>query len=77
MNILGLLDKSLEKEDIIEVKISPLIKAECLCDSEVKVIQSCPTLFNPMDYTVHGILQARTLESVAFPFFRGSSQPRD
>ena len=61
MNILGLLDKSLEKEDIIEVKISPLIKAECQCDSEVKVIQSCPTLFNPMDYTVHGILQARTL----------------
>ena len=30
-----------------------------------------------MDYTVHGILQARTLEWVAFPFSRGSSQPRD
>jgi len=29
-----------------------------------------------MDYTVHGILQARLLEWVAFPFFRGSSQPR-
>ena len=28
-------------------------------------------------YTVHGILQARTLEWVAFPFSRGSSQPRD
>ena len=27
--------------------------------SEVKVAQSCPTLCNPMDYTVHGILQAR------------------
>ena len=26
--------------------------------SEVKVAQSCPTLCNPMDYTVHGILQA-------------------
>ena len=28
-------------------------------------------------YRVHGILQARILEWVAFPFFRGSSQPRD
>ena len=30
-----------------------------------------------MDYTVHGILQARILEWVAFPFSRVSSQPRD
>ena len=30
-----------------------------------------------MDYTVHGMLQARILERVAFPFSRGSSQPRD
>ena len=30
-----------------------------------------------MDYTVHGILQARKLEWVAFSFVRGSSQPRD
>ena len=29
------------------------------------------------DYTVHGILQARILERVAFPFSPGSSQPRD
>ena len=29
-----------------------------------------------MDYILHGILQARTLEWVAFPFSRGSSQPR-
>ena len=47
--------------------------------SEVKVTQSCPTLvlFDSMDYTVHGILQARILEWVAFPFSRGSFQPRD
>ena len=32
---------------------------------------------NPMDYTVHEILQARILEWVAFPFSRGSSQLRD
>ena len=30
---------------------------------------------DPMDYTVHGILQARILEWVAIPFFRRSSQP--
>ena len=30
-----------------------------------------------MDYTVHEILQARILEWVAFPYSRGSSQPRD
>ena len=34
-------------------------------------------LCNPMDYRVHGILQARILEWVAFLFSRGSSQPRD
>ena len=44
---------------------------------KVKVAQSCLTLCNPMDYTVHGILQARIPEWVAFPFSRGSSQPRD
>ena len=44
---------------------------------EVKVAQSCPTLWDPMDHTVHGILQAKILEWVAFPFSRGFSQPRD
>ena len=36
-----------------------------------KATQSCPTLCDPVDYTVHGILQARILEWVAFPFSRG------
>ena len=44
---------------------------------KVKVAQLCPTLCDPMNYTVRGILQARSLEWVAFPFSRGSSQPRD
>ena len=44
---------------------------------KVKVAQSCPTLCDPVDYRVNGILQARTLERVALPFSRGSSQPRD
>ena len=44
---------------------------------KVKVAQLCPILCDPMDYIVHGILQARIPEWVAFPFSRGSSQPRD
>ena len=35
--------------------------------SEVKVAQLCPTIRNPMDYTVQGILQARILKCIAFP----------
>ena len=46
------------------------------------VIQSCPTLCDPMDCSlpgssVHGVLQARILEWVAMPSSRGSSQPKD
>ena len=44
---------------------------------KVKVTQSCPILCHPMDCTVCGIPQARILEWVAFPFSRGSFQPRD
>ena len=49
----------------------------CMCS----VAQSCPTLCDLMDCSppgssVHGILQARILEWVATPSFRGSSQPR-
>ena len=42
--------------------------------------ESCcvvPNSCDPMDYAVHGILQARILEWVNFPVSRGSSQPRD
>ena len=51
----------------------------CVC---AELLQSCPTLCNPMNYSlpgcsVHGILQARVLEWVAMPSSRGSSQPRD
>ena len=44
---------------------------------KMKVAQSCLTFCDPMDYTVHGILQAKILKWVAFHFSRGSSQPRD
>ena len=35
---------------------------------KVKVAVSCPSVCDPMDYTFHGILQARILEWVVFPF---------
>ena len=41
----------------------------------MEVTQSCLTLETPR--TIHRILQARIPEWVAFPFFRGSSKPRD
>ena len=42
---------------------------------KVKVAHLCPILGNPMDYTVHGILQARILEWLLFPSPGESSQP--
>ena len=44
-------------------------------ESESRSVMSA--LCDPMDYTVHGILQPGILEWVDFPFSRGSSQPRD
>ena len=51
-------------------------------ESESEVAQLCPTHCDSMDrslpgFSIHGIFQARILEWVAFPFSRGSSQPRD
>ena len=50
----------------------------CVCETVSSVISVC----NPMDCnllgsSVHGILQARILEWVATPSFRGSSWPKD
>ena len=39
----------------------------------MKVAQLCLILCNPMDCIIHGILQARILEWVAYPFSSGSS----
>ena len=46
---------------------------ECECERENEVVQSCPTLCNPMDCSlpgssIHGISQARVLEWVAIAF---------
>ena len=45
--------------------------------SKMKVAQSCPTLCDSTNYAVHEIFHAIILKWVAFPFTRGSSQPRD
>ena len=55
------------------------INLMCVC---AKLLQSCPTLCNPVDCSlpgssVHGILQARILEWVAMPSSRASSRARD
>ena len=55
---------------------SPTLQADFTV-SKVKVALSCQILCDPKHYTVHGIFQARILEWAAFPFSRGSSQPRD
>ena len=44
---------------------------------KVKVTQLCPAFCDPMDYTVHGILQAKILEWVAIPFSRGTFPTQD
>ena len=75
----------------IDESFSTCLKSEsesCSAAAAAKSRQSCPTLCDPIGsvvsnsvtpwgYTVYGILQDRIVEWVAFPFSRGSSQPRD
>ena len=64
----------LTKVHLVKTMDFPVVMYGC---EKVKVTQSCQTLCNPMDYTVLGIFQARILEWIAFPFSKGSFQPRD
>ena len=57
--------------------IKSTLSARYIAKVKVKVAQSYLTLCDPLDYTVHGILQARILEWLAFPFYKESSQLRD
>ena len=56
---------------------NPTLFAEPTVKHEVKVTQSCPTLCDPVDYIQSMGFSRPILEWVAFPFSRGSSQPRD
>ena len=58
------------------------VKSLKITEVKVLVAQSYLTLRDPMDcsltgFSVHGILQAITLQWVAIPFSRGSSRTRD
>ena len=73
-----------EEKEIKGIQIGKEEVKLLLCADDMNqfssVAQSCPTLCDPMDCSlpgssVHGILQARILEWVAFPFSRESSQP--
>ena len=62
------------RTQIMKLALTHLFTSPCV---KVKVAHSCLSLCNPMDYTVHEILQARIPHWVALPFSRWSSQPRD
>ena len=47
---------------------------ELILAYQVTVTQLYPTLCDPINYTVYGILQARILKWVAFPFSRDQTQ---
>ena len=73
-----LINKGMDKEVVVQIYNGMSLNHAVLC----LFAQSCPTLFNPIDYsppgsTVQGILQARILEWVVMPSSIGSSQSRD
>ena len=82
-----LIIKSLKWRDILlfiyllNPFLSPKTSSPTLCVyvSGAKSSQSLcdPTDCSPPGFSVHGIVQARILEWIAFPFSRESSQPRD
>ena len=61
--------------------VKPSFKLKMCAHVSARSLQSCLTLYNPMDYSspgssVHGIFHARILEWVAMPSSRGSSRLR-
>ena len=68
------------QNSVLTLVLRPVTAHVCM---HPKSLQSCLTLFDLiMDCSlpgsfVHGILQARILEWVTIPSFKGSSQPRD
>ena len=74
----GTMDGSkLGKENIKAIYCHLAYFTSMQSESESEGRSVCLTLGDPMNYTVHGNLQARIPEWVALPFPRESSQPRD
>ena len=68
---MGNLGKAMEGLGKLEGEVREMVRVRW--GAAAKSLQSCPTLCNPMDcslpgFSVHGILQARTLEWVAIFF---------
>ena len=68
-------------EDLLDPGIkpgSPALQGDSLptelSGKPMKVTQSCPTVCDPMNYTVHGVPQDRILEWAAYPFSRIASK---
>ena len=69
-------------KDIVKnaLQVSSWEKLCIIIKNESEVAQSCPTLCDPMDYSlpgssIHWISQARILEQIVISFSRGSSRP--
>ena len=78
----GTSDKEFKKFVMVLLPGSHYINLHLCVWVTAKSLQSCLTLCDPMDcslpgFSLHGILQARILESVAMPSSRGSSQARN
>ena len=54
-----------------------VLRLKCVCPGQVERERRSVMSDSLRPHTVRGILQAKILEWVAFPFSRGSSQPRD
>ena len=65
--------QELFKDDVISLINIQLLLNVSSGQVQAQIAQSCLTLGDPVASTVCGILQARILEWVAFPFSRGSS----
>ena len=71
----------MHKVDLKSMCVKKKKKKICVCVN-AKSLQSCLTLFNPMDHnwpgsSIHGILRVRLLEWLALPSYRESFPPRD
>ena len=74
----GFLDLISDVYRLASLYIQAMLQYQLKEKKKSKVAQLCPTLCNPMDYSlpgssIHGIFQARVLEWVAISFSRVSS----
>ena len=74
---LTLKESSIQESKDISRDVFYILTYRMKISMKVKVTHLYLTLCDPMDYTFHGLLQARILEWVAFPFSTESSQLSD